>query len=739
MTFTSTPLNLDTSPQRSVAAGVTIASNGANAVFGSGAGLSFVNQGAVDVQGMYTPPPMPGMGGTFTPNIGRTGAGMGVYLQHGGSVQNGNGALISGEATGITMAGSSGSVANYGSISATGFNGTSQGFGVWFKYGGTIGNNAASAVISGNLVGAYIANGGAITNQGTIRATNNTAGVGIQLSGGGTVTNQAGGLISGAKAGIYVGQAASPTPVTVVNYGTISGTRPGAFAIEFGPGNDLLVAHPGAVFNGLVEGGSNGSTHILELAAGNAPGTLNDLGGQFTNFQRVNVDAGADWILKAATYAFMDTGTTQALTLANSATLEIQSDSALPNGSSGFSRWTATFAGSTGLLELDNPGQFAGTIANFSQNDQIELAGVNATSASISNGQLSVVTSGGNTLNFNVSSAVTGAVTVTPIGGNTIITATAGSPPPPPPQPTTPNGTTADMIMQDFQSGTIELFDIGNNSVLGAYPIGQVGREWQVLGLGDFSGTDTSDFIMREAGSNTLYYFDVADSQVVAANSMGNIGLEWQVLGIGDFSGNPGESDILMRDTGNGQIDYFDIQHNQIVAANLMANIGMEWQVLGIGDFSGNPGESDMLMRDTGNGQIDYFDIQHNQIIAANLMANIGMEWQVLGIGDFSGNPGESDMLMRDTGNGQMNVFDIQHNQIVAAPFMGNIGMEWQVLGFGDFSGNPGESDMLMRDSGNGQIDCFDIQHNQIVAANQMANIGMEWQVFGTAPVVPHG
>jgi hypothetical protein len=38
----------------------------------------------------------------------------------------------------------------------------------------------------------------------------------------------------------------------------------------------------------------------------------------------------------------------------------------------------------------------------------------------------------------------------------------------------------ADMIMRDGTNGDYEIYDIGSNAILAAYPLGQIGLEWQV-------------------------------------------------------------------------------------------------------------------------------------------------------------------------------------------------------------------------------------------------------------------
>ena len=59
------------------------------------------------------------------------------------------------------------------------------------------------------------------------------------------------------------------------------------------------------------------------------------------------------------------------------------------------------------------------------------------------------------------------------------------------PGPTTPAGTTADLILRETtgaNTGQLDAFDLGSNSTLAAYPLGALGLNWQIMGLGAFAG-----------------------------------------------------------------------------------------------------------------------------------------------------------------------------------------------------------------------------------------------------------
>jgi hypothetical protein len=297
------------------------------------------------------------------------------------------------------------------------------------------------------------------------------------------------------------------------------------------------------------------------------------------------------------------------------------------------------------------------------------------------------------------------------------------------------NQPTADMILRDGANGKYEIYSIADNAIVTAAGLGQVGTEWTAAGLGDFSGNagELSDMLLRNSRTGQFEVYDISNNQLVSAAPMGQVGLEWAVVGFGDFSSIPNETDMLMRNLNTGAFEVYDISQNRITAAMPMGQVGLEWSVAGFGDFSGNANETDMLMRNNNTGAFELYDISQNRITAAMPMGQVGLEWAIAGFGDFSGNTNETDMLMRNRKTGAFEVYDISNNRITFAAPMGQVGTEWSVAGFGDFSGNANETDMLMRNGNTGAFEVYDIVHNQIATAEPMGQVGTEWSVVGAA------
>jgi len=113
-----------------------------------------------------------------------------------------------------------------------------------------------------------------------------------------------------------------------------------------------------------------------------------------------------------------------------------------------------------------------------------------------------------------------------------------------------------------------------------------------------------SDIVIYMAYGGALELYNVANNAITSAGPMGQIGLEWTTAGVGDFSGNPGESDLLMRNSQTGTLGVYDISHNSIAFAAAMGQVGLAWTVAGFGLFNGTS-STDMIMRNSQTGTFE--------------------------------------------------------------------------------------------------------------------------------------
>ncbi len=355
----------------------------------------------------------------------RSLGGAAVLLNGGGSIGNASTGKITSNGYSAVIAGAAGTVTNAGTIFSTQ---TFAGAGLALFAGGTVtnqaGGNIASEWIGVQFGRANLVGNGTLVNDGVIQATDGKVGgadgAAVWLHGTSTVINNSSASIGGAVAGTVASGPLAGTSVggfgivayynaTIVNRGTIGG---GVYAVDFTTNNTtqtagtggLIEVAPGATFQGIVLGASNGNTLAgkalnayaslgrLELLSGASTGTISGFGTRYRNFGNVVVDPGAQWNLA---------GTVGAET-------------------------TLTFStgGSSGLT-LANPGAMQGTIANFRAGETLSLAGITTSSGlfpiTMDSSDLLTLTGAGIVLHFD-SSATGLTFSQSVSGGQTNIT-----------------------------------------------------------------------------------------------------------------------------------------------------------------------------------------------------------------------------------------------------------------------------------------------------------------------------
>jgi uncharacterized repeat protein (TIGR01451 family) len=155
------------------------------------------------------------------------------------------------------------------------------------------------------------------------------------------------------------------------------------------------------------------------------------------------------------------------------------------------------------------------------------------------------------------------------------------------PNPSPTPGTTADMILRASNTspiaGQYEIYDIGNNAILAANFLGQVGPDFQFAGLGSFFGSDTTDMLLRNSKTGGFEVYDISNNNITNAAALGTVGLDFQVAGFGDFN-QDGSTDMILRNRNTGQFELYNIRDNAITSASNLGTVGLDFQVAGFGD-----------------------------------------------------------------------------------------------------------------------------------------------------------
>jgi hypothetical protein len=273
----------------------------------------------------------------------------GIYLYKGGLVTNFG--TIYGVDGGVYQFGGQTTIVNSGSIiGGAGVNSSQPYFvnaGIDL-YAGQV-TNETNALISGSNFGvlAYTSTT-TITNDGTIQATA-AAGSGVTtLTGSGATVS----ITDGIGVAFLLGG-------TLINAGTVSGNTD---AVYFTGGKADLVVEAGAVFEGGVIADAADS-NLIELASGASAQVL-DMGGSFSGFQTIQIDAGAQWTLEGNVAELASGQTISGFTLGDTIKLD------------GFTAASESYV--DGVLTLTNAASLTETITFANEPERLTTANFNA-------------------------------------------------------------------------------------------------------------------------------------------------------------------------------------------------------------------------------------------------------------------------------------------------------------------------------------------------------------------------
>jgi FG-GAP-like repeat len=206
---------------------------------------------------------------------------------------------------------------------------------------------------------------------------------------------------------------------------------------------------------------------------------------------------------------------------------------------------------------------------------------------------------------------------------------------------------------------------------------------WTVMGAADFDGDGKSD-ILWQTNTGGAAIWEMSDSQLKAADYtragsaiVGAPGRDWHIVGAGDFNGD-GDADILWR-TDGGALAIWSMNGTQIQSADFTRQgtspvkaPGPDWHIITTADFDGD-GKSDILWQ-TDSGAVAIWEMNGTQIKAADYIRSGTQQlsappgWKLAGASDVTGD-GKADLLWQVPG-GALAEWTMNGTQVVGAAYL---------------------------------------------------------------------
>jgi Ca2+-binding RTX toxin-like protein len=214
----------------------------------------------------------------------------------------------------------------------------------------------------------------------------------------------------------------------------------------------------------------------------------------------------------------------------------------------------------------------------------------------------------------------------------------------------------AELLMRNTASGEIGIRDADQVYI----SLGTVSTDWVVQsynGRSDFNGDGYDDILWRNVGTGTVIVWDLQSNQLVGSRTLGTPGLDWQIKGTGDFNADRAD-DVLWQNTAAGEVGYWTISVAGVPTFIGLGNVDSSWQISRTGDFDGN-GRSDLLWRSAA-GDVATWNLQSNAGFTFDSVTDtaIAPTEQIATVGDYTGD-GRDDILWRNLASGQMGYWDM--------------------------------------------------------------------------------
>ncbi|MBR0856676.1 FG-GAP-like repeat-containing protein [Bradyrhizobium liaoningense] len=266
---------------------------------------------------------------------------------------------------------------------------------------------------------------------------------------------------------------------------------------------------------------------------------------------------------------------------------------------------------------------------------------------------------------------------------------------------------------------------------------GQMGPEWHIASVADYSGDGTSDLLWAKDSTGDAALWTMKNGSLSTYGlTQGHMGPEWTARSDAADFNHDGKADILWTNDSRGNAAIWEMNGPSLVGFGIPSgHMGDGWQVRGTGDFNGD-GYSDILWVNSEN-QAAIWSMNGTTLAGFGISGgHMGSEWSVGAIGHFDGDS-YADILWVSTA-GDVAVWSMNGSNLSSLSTLGHISGAWDVAGVGDFN-HDGTDDLIWVDASN-NVEIWEIKdHRLSTILDPTGHMGTEWQLAGAGDVTGDG
>ena len=260
----------------------------------------------------------------------------------------------------------------------------------------------------------------------------------------------------------------------------------------------------------------------------------------------------------------------------------------------------------------------------------------------------------------------------------------------------------------------------------------------------DDGATASTTANVQLSAAATVFWRNMADGAVRAWFMQGTskvgesvlvpspVDLDWQIVGVGDFSGD-GRPDLVWRRQSNGEVGYWYMDGPLHNGGASVAGTSLQWHLKAVGDFNSD-GKPDIVWQDPATGVSGpwYMD-GPTRLGNAGFPAAPSASWEIVAADDFD-NDGHTDLLWRDPATSAVALWFMKGVQKAGQADLINAGSDWKVVGTGDFNGD-GYVDIDWWNSATGVHATWRLRGGQFDGGDTLPrDSGVTWRPVAYAP-----
>lgn len=181
------------------------------------------------------------------------------------------------------------------------------------------------------------------------------------------------------------------------------------------------------------------------------------------------------------------------------------------------------------------------------------------------------------------------------------------------------------------------------------------GRDWHIVGTGDFKGDAVREVLWSNRTTKELVVWHLIGGGLPSEQVVNVLpDLAWSIIGLADFDGD-GKPDLLVKNELTGAVVILYLRDWAVRGQEAVAAAGGPWNVMGVGDFN-RDGHPDIFWRNSATGESVVWFMNGATRLDQHSLAGLPPPWSVVAIGDFD-RDGFPDILWENPAGGDVVVW----------------------------------------------------------------------------------